>query len=78
MNKDDWRLRGQEDYLIGKTRFKATAGHSAHEHCDFCWHMFMESCEGLKDCSTEGYCTEDKKYWICEKCFDDIENSNGM
>lgn len=76
MDKDDWRLRGQEDYLKNKklklTKFEAQEGHSNHAHCEFCWHKFMENCENIADCSYEGYCTEDDKHWICEECYKDF------
>ena len=75
MIQKDWRLRGQEDYLHNKKFiFKKFISHKGclHSHCEFCWHKFMESSNGLKDCSNEGYCTEDEKYWVCRECFDDF------
>ena len=77
IKKDDWRLRGQEEYLFDKSfihkRFAAQNGHM-HKHCEFCWHKFMESCEGIKDCSNTGYCTEDGLYWVCESCYEDFKD----
>lgn len=74
---DDWRLRGQEDYLQNRTfkitKFKAQKGKSLHTHCEFCWHKFMENCEGVDDCSQEGYCTNDDMYWVCKECFEDFK-----
>lgn len=40
-----------------------------HEHCAFCWDKFSENSEDLN----KGYCTLDKKYWICEDCFNDFK-----
>lgn len=76
MKEDDWRLRGQEDYLQNEKfkliNFKVKEGGSLHEHCEFCWHKFMEHCENVDDCSEEGYCSEDDRYWVCVECFKDF------
>ncbi|MDL2302570.1 hypothetical protein LJC58_09485 [Lachnospiraceae bacterium OttesenSCG-928-D06] len=87
-NTDDWRIRGQEDYLTGvpliHKRFKSKLPkvlmpdddprkYSDHEHCDFCWHKFMEDCKDKDNCSTDGYCTLDERIWICEECFKDFK-----
>ena len=75
---DDWRLRGQEEYLFNKsfihTKYIASKGY-LHKHCEFCWHKFMENCDGVKNCSNEGYCTEDGLYWVCESCFNDFKDT---
>jgi hypothetical protein len=43
---EDWRLRGQEDYLQGATlvrkRYKAWSDDWEHDHCEFCWTKFMD------------------------------------
>ena len=43
---DDWRLRGQEDYLQGatliRTRYTAWSEDWEHDHCEFCWTKFMD------------------------------------
>jgi len=80
----DWRLgRDQEEYLKGETliwkSFKSKLHKDDpyysgdHYHCEFCWHTFMENCNGMEDCSTGGYCTLDERIWICETCFKDFE-----
>lgn len=78
MKKDDWRLRGQEEYMQGRQftykKFVGNGGSNEHEHCEFCWHKFMEYPEGMKDCSNEGYCSMDGKYWVCEECFKDFKD----
>ena len=42
----DWRLRGQEQYLHGatllRTRYKAWSEDWEHDHCEFCWAKFMD------------------------------------
>jgi len=68
----DWRIRWQEDYLMNaRLQYKQYKKHSErweHEHCNFCWTTFSEQPEYQH----YGYCTEDEKYWICEKCFNDF------
>ncbi len=82
MKSDDWRLTGQEEFLHNKTLIYCLyqnnhSSKSIHEHCIFCWHKFMEHCDNTKDCSDRGYCTKDKKYWICEECFLDFKEMFG-
>ncbi|MCI9307805.1 MAG: hypothetical protein HFI28_15255 [Lachnospiraceae bacterium] len=78
IKKDDWRLRGQEEYLTNAKflyeKFNALSQKGSHAHCEFCWHKFMENPEGIKDCSQEGYCTVDGKYWVCKDCFQDFQD----
>lgn len=77
-NWDDWRLRGQEDYLKNQKfvfqKYSSINGKSLHAHCEFCWHKFMENPEGVEDCSDCGYCSIDNRYWICEDCFADFKH----
>lgn len=88
MDKDDWRIRGQAEYLLkARLRYKKFKSslpkklapnddprkYSDHEHCDFCWHKFMENCDEMEDCSAEGYCTLDERIWICKDCFTDFQ-----
>ena len=81
IEKDDWRLRGQEEYLQGMKftykKFMSVGDRSDHEHCEFCWHKFMEQPEGVEDCTSEGYCSMDGKYWVCESCFEDFKDMFG-
>lgn len=74
VNKNDSRLTNQEDYLMNvKLWIKQYKKHSEqweHEHCEFCWGTFCEQPEYLH----RGYCTEDEKHWICEKCFNDFKD----
>ena len=78
MNKDDWRLtRGQDEYMqnvkFRYAKFISENGDvNAHEHCEFCWHKFMENPMDLSDCSDKGYVSIDKKYWVCEECFQEF------
>lgn len=78
IEENDWRLRGQEDYLKNKKfklkKFKTAEQNSSHTHCEFCWHKFMENADGIKDCSDEGYCSSQGDYWICKECFEDFKD----
>ena len=71
-DRDDWRFRGQDEYLnnitLIKSRFAVKDPAWNHEHCDFCMDTFSE-CEGDLH---EGYHTQNEKFWICEKCFHDF------
>ena len=76
-NKDDWRLMGQEDYLMGAKlyfiRFSPYSEAWDHEHCEFCWAKFSLR---EKD-EHEGYCTtpsnERDSRWICSDCYNDFK-----
>lgn len=85
MDASDWRLRGQEDCLMGAElihkSFKSDLPkvlmpdedlrqYNDHEHCEFCFAKISENDEDLH----EGYCTRDKYHWICPKCFEDFKN----
>ena len=77
MEKDDWRLRGQEEYMknikFQYVKFTSQESLSLHTQCEFCWHKFMENPEGVKDCSGYGYRSLNRRYWVCEKCFEDFK-----
>ena len=81
LQKDDWRLRGQEEYLTGRSfrhaRFAPQPGGSDHAHCEFCWHKFMQHPEGVPHCSARGWLTLDGAYWVCEECFADLKEAFG-
>ncbi len=73
LENNDWRLLNQKDYLMNKklmkTNYTKRSEKWDHDHCAFCWDKFSERKEDL----TQGYCTLDKKYWICEECFNDFK-----
>ena len=75
LDKKDWRLIDQEDYLMDarlvKSEYKAIGDNSDHEHCAFCWDKFSES----KDDLSVGYHTKDGRHWICEDCFNDFKEA---
>jgi ribosomal protein L37AE/L43A len=70
MDKDDWRLTDQLDYLFGvellNTVFRSEEMKRDHDHCEFCMKKFPQEVE-------RGFCTVDKYYWICETCYDDFK-----
>jgi hypothetical protein len=76
ISDDDWRLAGQERYLVGAIlRLENYVPPSEiwdHDHCDFCWEKFTfgDNTAGLK----RGYTTLDHSHWICEKCFHDFQS----
>ena len=70
---DDWRLNGQEEYLLGKHLDHISFipnETSDHEHCEFCF------CKLGKGQESGGvpYCTDDRYYWICEECYNDFKD----
>lgn len=74
IEKNDWRLMGQEKYLKGRKIMKIPYFRWSktwdHEHCAFCWDRFSEYDGDLH----EGYVTADDKYtWICPECFEDFK-----
>ena len=78
VEKNDWRLMGQEQYLknvkLIKAKYKAPSKRWDHDHCEFCTDRFME----YEGCLREGYCTEDRKIWICEECYQDFKEMFGF
>ena len=64
LEKNDWRLLNQQEYLMNaklkKAEYKMPSEKWDHDHCAFCWDKFSENKEDL----TQGYCTADQKYWI--------------
>ena len=75
INKDDWRLTGQEKFLKGATlQFKTYLKYREnwdHDHCEFCQAKFME--KENPNTLHKGYTTLDDYYWICPQCFDDFK-----
>lgn len=71
MNKD-WRLVNQHSYLDNKKLVFAEfepSQLSDHRHCAFCWDKFGKG----ENLLAAGYCTSDKKWWICEQCYEDFK-----
>ena len=75
--KNDWRITGQEDFLMSAELERRKYDGYDHEHCVFCWHKFMKDADGTPGCSSEGYVTQDGQYWVCVKCFNDFYKQFG-
>ena len=71
----DWRIQGQERYLLGVTLFRRVWKQSRpdwdHDHCQFCGAMFA-AIEG-QDILHEGWTTGDEYRWICDLYFHDFK-----
>jgi hypothetical protein len=71
--QNDWRLHGQERYLMDvqlhKATWKTPSPKWDHDHCEFCFAKFSEQDGDLH----EGYSTEGGKNWVCEQCFQDFK-----
>lgn len=70
--RDDWRIMGQEGYLMGKSlqyrKFRKELCHEDYDQCDFCWECFD------RDNSTpmHAYFVPEERLWICERCYKDF------
>lgn len=53
MADDDWRLRGQQDYLLGATlqrkAYRMWSEKWDHDHCEFCWAKFLDPTAKFSD-----------------------------
>ena len=80
----DWREQGQEKYLNGlafsKQEYAKYSDSWEHDHCEFCGSKFCEENTSLSNsiCLHEGYATEDKYRWICDKCFNDFKKKYNL
>ena len=74
-DKTDWRLKGQERYLQGRSwsrrKYARPRPDWDHDHCCFCNATFMET--AAPDVLDEGYTTDDSYYWVCSPCFEDFK-----
>jgi hypothetical protein len=70
LEKNDWRLTNQMDFLYEKplihVHFQKDSDTWDHEHCEFCM-------ETINDNTKMSYCTLDHYHWICEDCFNDFK-----
>jgi len=71
---NDWRLQGQERYLLGlefqNSAYASTPGND-HDHCEFCGMKFSVT---IPDALKHGYSTRDNYRWICSPCFADFKD----
>lgn len=70
--RDDWRLMGQEGYLmrahLQHRKFDRSICIEDFHQCDFCWRPFDEDRMHPLDAY---YCAKERT-WICEECFNDF------
>ena len=69
----DWRLQGQEKYLmsarLARKKYECRDDEWDHDHCEFCGAKFsLQSSDALQI----GYATSDNYRWICDICFEDF------
>lgn len=74
---DDWRLRGQETYLAGRTlawrSWTSPRPDWDHDHCDFCWDEISDRPVDEHVRYNSAWVTSDDTYhWICPECFEDF------
>lgn len=76
IDKDDWRLHGQERYLknvkLVKKSYKDIGENRDHDHCEFCWKKF--TAHGVNDSVGIGFTTEDNYLWVCLGCYEDFKD----
>ncbi len=76
---DDWRLTGQELYMLGVAlewaEWHAPRPDWDHDHCEFCWAKFAGP--ELPDALHAGYATLDRYRWVCPQCFADFRQRFG-
>ena len=79
IEKDDWRLSGQERYMQGLTlqwkTYKKPRESWDHDHCSFCWVTITD--DDFAKVIHEAYATADNKYWVCKECFADFKDMFG-
>lgn len=80
MKDNDWRLQGQEKYLLRRAlKWSVWTPYREgwdHDHCSFCWakisdRPFDEHDEHVQ-LSAAWVTTDDNYSWICPTCFDDF------
>ena len=71
--RDDWRIMGQESYLLGKKlqyrRYDRSICREDYLQCEFCWDLFDKDPEH----PLMAYFEPEGKYWICSRCFNDFK-----
>ncbi len=72
VEKNDWRLQGQEQYMknLSFVMKQFPLETLDHCHCEFCWEKIGYG----NDAITKGYQSTDKYRWVCEACFQDFKD----
>ena len=70
--RDDWRIAGQEGYLLNKQlqyrRFSRSLVRDDFDKCEFCYAPFDVD----PDNPLMAYFEPSGQYWICEECYKDF------
>lgn len=78
---EDWRLTGQEAYLVGRplrlARWVPSRPGGDHDHCEFCWAEISDDETGHADFSEAWVTADDNRTWVCPACFDDFRGRFG-
>ena len=72
IDKNDWRLRGQEKIIMNTMFYLSKYKGEDHDHCIFCWQKFQKEINE-NDSVDEGFVSLNGKYWICKNCFFDFK-----
>jgi hypothetical protein len=77
---DDWRLMGQERYLLNKPMrlrvWKSPKPSWDHDHCEFCTAKIWDHPEDGE--FAVAYVTADEgDHWVCPPCFEDFQSRFG-
>jgi hypothetical protein len=71
---NDWRLQGQEKFLMGAElslrKYQPYRKGWDHDHCEFCGKKFSMN----NNDTLEGYATSYGYRWICKECFADFKD----
>ncbi len=74
VDKEDWRIMGQEGYLKKRTvfhkKFNVLTTPIGYRQCEFCYSIFSDEPGKLK----HGYHEPISDSWICEDCFQDFKD----
>lgn len=78
---EDWRLTGQEAYLVGRplrlARWVPYRPGWDHDHCEFCWAEISDDETSHADFSEAWVTADDNRTWVCPACFDDFRGRFG-
>jgi hypothetical protein len=75
VDDDDWRLQGQEEYLVGRRlRWAKWVGRPDwdHDHCEFCWAEFSAEVTEHSPHNAGWVTADDNDHWVCPGCFEDF------
>ena len=82
MSSDDWRLMGQDRYLLGARlkwmTWKPSRLDWDHDHCAFCTDEISDAPIDEHTKHNAAWVTADDEYhWVCPSCFDEFRSRFG-